>query len=120
MRVSDNADQARTMGSLPQSQAVRLIGFDDARVFPHPLVPINHFLLVTGTKPFANMRVQLVPRVYIRQPDFWGIEVTGSLPGVGVPGDTPYSVEIELLGISPRIGIEIIGAEATKKIKIKL
>lgn len=116
--MSDNGEQARSMGSLPRSEGVRLIDFDDALVLPHPLVPIRHFVLVKGTKPYVNLRVQLVPLAYMRRPAYWGIEVTGSLPGAGLPGDTPYSVELDLLGITPTIGVEVIGANGTKKIKL--
>jgi hypothetical protein len=32
-------------------------------------------------KLYLNMRAQFVPLVYIRRRDYWGIEVTGTLPG---------------------------------------
>jgi hypothetical protein len=42
-------------------------------------LPPPFVLRVSGTKPLANMQVQLVPLVFIRQPEYWGIDVVGSL-----------------------------------------
>jgi hypothetical protein len=65
------------------------------------------------------MEVQLEPLVFIRQPEFWGIEVVGRLPGgIGLPALAPYDVTIPLNGITGTKGIEVIGASRSKKIKV--
>ena len=75
---------AKTFADLPQSESYRLIDFDDVDVRPG-FIPNTFILIVSGTKPYINMKVELAPRVYVKQPDYWGIEVVGSLPGVGLP-----------------------------------
>ncbi|MFC5824917.1 hypothetical protein [Nonomuraea insulae] len=102
---------------LPPATSVRLIDFDEARVVPG-IVPNTFILVVSGTKPYLNMKVRLSPLVYIRQPEFWGIEVVGSLPGVGLPATAPYTVSIPLDGILGTKGIEVIGATTRKTFEV--
>jgi hypothetical protein len=65
------------------------------------------------------MEVQLVPLVFVQQPEFWGIEVVGRLPGgIGLPALTPYDVSIPLSGIIGTKGIEVIGASRSKRIRV--
>ena len=56
--------------------------------------------------------------MYIQQPDYWGIEVVGCLPGgICLPAIAPYSVDL----LDPplgRKGIEIIGASRRQIIEI--
>lgn len=102
---------------LPPATSVRLIDFNEARVVPG-IVPNTFILVVSGTKPYLNMKVRLSPLVYIRQPEFWGIEVVGSLPGVGLPATAPYTVSIPLDGILGTKGIEVIGATTRKTFEV--
>ncbi len=95
--------------SCPQSQSVRLIDFDDAQVVGG-IVKDTYLLMVYGMKPYLNMRVELVPRIYVRQPEFWEIEVVGFLPGIGLPVMTPYNVSLPLDGVRGTEGIEVVGA----------
>lgn len=101
----------------PTSASVRLIDFDEAKVVSG-IVPRTYFLIVSGTKPYLNMTVELSPLVYIRRPEYWGIEVVGSLPGIGLPATAPYTVSIPLDGILGTKGIEVIGANKREKIKV--
>lgn len=48
--------------------------------------------------------------------EYWGIEVVGSLHGIGLPATGPYTVFLPLDGIIGTKGIEVIGA--TKKLQI--
>jgi hypothetical protein len=66
-----------------------------------------------------NMEVTLRPRVYIQQPEYWGIEVVGCLPGFGIPVMTPFTVSIRLAGLMGTEGIEVIGATRSEKIELK-
>lgn len=100
----------------PASQSVRLIDFEVAKVIPKG--PRGYFVVVSGTKPYLNMTVSLSPLVYVRQPEYWGIEVLGSLPGIALPGTAPYTVAIPLNGILGTIGIEVIGARSSQKIEV--
>jgi len=99
----------------PTASSVRLIPFTKAKVVSG-IIPGAYILIVSGIKPYLNMRVRLIPLVYIQRPDYWGIEVVGSLPGIGLPTTAPYTVSLPLDGITGKKGIEVIGAN--KKLKI--
>lgn len=101
----------------PRSGSVRLVNFTKARVVGG-FLPGTYFLIVSGTKPYVNMTVELSPLVYIRQPEYWGIEVVGSLPGIGLPATAPYTVAISLDGILGTKGVEVIGANKRQKIAV--
>jgi hypothetical protein len=101
----------------PVPESVRLIDFERAEVRPG-FLPGTYILVVSGTKPYLNMQVELSPLVYVRRPEYWGIEVIGSLPGIGLPTLTPYTVSLPLDGIQGSIGIEVIGANQTQLINI--
>jgi hypothetical protein len=103
--------------TLPAPSGVRLVDFDEAHVVPG-IVPNTFILVVSGTKPYLNMDVDLVPRVYVRQPEYWGIEVTGMVAGIVLPTEAPYTVTIPLDGIRGTIGIDVIGATTTQKIDV--
>jgi hypothetical protein len=104
--------------TLPPPSSCRLLDFDKDRTEVHPgIVNGTYILVVRGTKPFLNMQVNLVPLVYIRQPEYWGIEVTGCLPGgIGLPAIEPYTVILPLNGTIGTRGIEVIGASCSEKI----
>jgi hypothetical protein len=108
---------AKDFAKNPASASVRLISFTRARVVPG-IVPGTFILIVSGTKPYLNMTVELSPLIYIRRPDYWGIEVVGSLHGIGLPATAPYTVFIPLDGITGTKGIEVIGANKRQKIKV--
>lgn len=101
----------------PPSQSVKIIDFDEAKVVSG-IVPNSYILIVSGTKPYVNMTVELSPLVYVRQPEYWGIEVVGSLPGIGLPATAPYTVSLPLDGILGTKGIEVIGANKQAKIDV--
>lgn len=101
----------------PTPSSLRLIDFSRAEVRPG-FVTGTYILIVSGTKPYLNMTVRLSPRIYIRRPEYWGIEVIGSLPGMGLPATAPYSVSLPLDGILGTKGIEVIGARKTKRFDV--
>jgi hypothetical protein len=86
----------------------RLIPFTDSRVVPG-VVTGTYILIVTGEKPFLNMEVSLIPRIYVVQPEYWEIEVVGVLSGIGLPATEPYSVFISLEAIRGTRGITVVG-----------
>lgn len=102
----------------PAAQSCRLIDFKEAKVFPG-FFPNTWFLVVSGEKPCINMDVSLVSLVYVKCPDYWGIEVVGCLPhGICLPTTGKYQVTIPLAAITGSKGIEVIGARGRKKIKV--
>jgi hypothetical protein len=110
--------QVRDYQSLPQPEACRLIDFEEVEVITLESFPPQYVLVVRGTKPYLNMEVSLRPRVYIRQPEYWGIEVVGCLPGIGLPALAPYTVSIRLAGFVGTKGIEVIGATHSEEIDL--
>lgn len=109
---------SETFLSAPAAESVRLIPFDEAEVRPG-FVPNTWILIVSGTKPCINMEVRLIPRIYIRQPEYWGIEVTGILPGgICLTATAPYTVSLPLDGILGTKGIEVIGSNKQEEIDV--
>ncbi|WP_395293635.1 hypothetical protein ACF9IK_08490 [Kitasatospora hibisci] len=102
---------------LPAPESVRIIDFDEARAVPG-IVPGTFILVVNGVMPYQNMTVRLSPRVYVERPVHWGIEVVGSLPGIGIPATAPYTVSLPLDGVLGTRGIEVIGANRTEQIAV--
>ncbi len=109
--------QLERFNALPRASSCRLIDFERAEVRPG-FVTGTWILIVSGTKPWANMQVSLVPLVYIRQPEYWGIEVVGCLPGVGLPVQAPYTEALPLDSILGTRGIEVIGATRSERIDV--
>ena len=101
----------------PTPSSVRLINFTRAEVRPG-FLPNTWILIVSGTKPYANMTVRLSPLIYVKRPEFWGIEVIGSLPGIGIPVTAPYTVSLPLDHTLGTKGIEVIGASKRQRILV--
>lgn len=98
----------------PVSESSRLIAFEEAKVI-QGIVPDRYILIVSGMKPYLNMDVTLIPRIYIRQPEYWGIEVVGLLHGIGLPAFAPYHVSLPLDGLLGTQGIEVVGANRSER-----
>jgi hypothetical protein len=111
-------DENRTPENLPAAQSSRLIEFERADVISPMIYPPRPTLVVTGQKPWANMEVSLKPLTYIRQPEYWGIEVVGTMPAIGQPAIVPYAVELVLGGTIGSAGIAVIGADRTEQIDL--
>ncbi|RCJ39961.1 hypothetical protein A6769_05240 [Nostoc punctiforme NIES-2108] len=101
--------------ALPKPESSRLIDFEEAEIRPG-IVSDTYILIVRGTKPYLNLEVNLVPLVYVQQPEYWGIEVVGTLPGIGLPATAPYTVSLPVDGIRGKQGIEVIGANCSKQL----
>jgi hypothetical protein len=101
------------------AQSIRRIPFKTAKVVPG-IVSGTHILIVSGETACINMKVRLSPLIYIRCPEYWGIEVIGTLAGHCIVGivPTPYTVSIQLTGITGSKGIEVLGAGQSKRIKV--
>jgi hypothetical protein len=103
---------------LPAPESCRIVDFERAEVVTLESFPPQYVLVVSGTKP-ASMKVELVPRIYIRQPEFWGIEVIGCLPGgIILPAFVPYTVSLSLAGITGTEGVEVIGANRAQQLAV--
>lgn len=101
----------------PESKGCRLIDFEEATIHPG-ILPNTFFLVVKGQKPCINMEVKLWPLVYVDCPEYWEIEVVGCLNGPCLPAAGSYTVTIPLQGNTGYEGIEVVGANKRKKIKV--
>lgn len=97
----------------------QLIEFERADVISPMIYPARPRLVVSGRKPWANMTVSLGPREYVKRPDYWEIEVVGTMPQIGQPAIVPYSVELDLEGTIGSIGIEVVGSDKTERIEVQ-
>jgi hypothetical protein len=106
--------QARPAGG----QTSQPIDFQKVSVVPG-VVNDTWILNVAGEAPCANMEVTLDPAVYITQPEYWEIQVTGTLPdGICLEAIKPYEVSLDITGTIGKIGIEVVGATRRKKIDV--
>jgi hypothetical protein len=109
--------QLKAFTALPASSSCRIINFETAQVVPG-FVPKTFFLIVTGVKPWVTMSVELRPLIYIRQPEYWGIEVVACQHGIGLPMQVPYHVALDITHVLGTKGIEVIGASSKKVIAV--
>ncbi len=101
---------------LPPATSCRLIDFETAEVIL--LSPVSLVLVVEGEKPYANMRVELVPGPPPTEQEWWDVEVVGCLSGIGLPVLTPYSATLEVLGSGGFKGFRVIGATKTAEVPV--
>ncbi|MFI7602527.1 hypothetical protein [Actinoplanes sp. NPDC049681] len=100
-------------------ESSQLIEFERADVISPMIYPARPRLVVSGRKPWANMTVSLVPCVYVSPPDYWAIQVVGTMPQIGQPAIVPYVVELDLDDTIGNIGIEVVGADKTERIEVQ-
>jgi len=104
--------------ALPPATTPKRLDFSFARLITLESFPPQFVLEVSGTKPYVNMDVALEPLVYVRQPEYWEIEVVGKLAGIGLPVATPYRVSIRLNGIIGTRGVEVVGASRRQRFDV--
>ena len=103
---------------LRPSESVRRLDFDEARVVPG-FVTGTYILIVSGEKPYLNMQVELVPRIYVRQPEWWGFEVVGSIPGgIGLPAFGRYTADKDITSVTGTKGVEVFGTDYSLKLPV--
>jgi hypothetical protein len=106
------------------TEGTRLVDFERADVITPMIEPPRPRLVVSGVT-VVPMRVSLVPLVYVSRPPYWGIQVVGSTGDETGPRpvhpitSVPYSVELELAGITGTEGVEVIGASRTERIAVQ-
>jgi hypothetical protein len=109
-------EQPQALQDLPQPVSTRLIDFEHSEILTLESFPPQYVLVVSGRKPYWNMKVTLSPLTYIQQPEYWGIEVVGSVGGRVLPSPgAPYTVSLPLAGLRGTCGIEVIGASRSER-----
>jgi hypothetical protein len=96
----------------------RVVAYEKADVIPG-FVSGTFLLVVSGQVGCWNMEVALTPVIYIRCPDYWEIEVVGTMPGgFCLEAIKPYVVTIPLSGITGSKGIEVVGANKREQFQV--
>jgi hypothetical protein len=103
---------------VPDPSSCRPIDFTRAFVRTLDTSPPVHVLVVSGLKPSSNMDVVLSPVTYIRQPEYWEIEVQGCMRGLGLPVLTPYTATLRLGSTIGTMGVEVVGATRSQRIDV--
>jgi hypothetical protein len=114
-------EQPQRLQDLPQPVSTRLIDFERVEILTLESFPPQHILVVSGRTPYWNMKVALSPLTYIQQPEYWGIEVLGSVGQIALPSPgAPYTVSLPLAGSIGTCGIEVIGATRSERHDISI
>jgi hypothetical protein len=117
IQIMTKEECMKEFSALPKATSCRLIDFARCEIRPG-FLPDTYILIVSGIQPYANMRVDLVPLIYIRQPEYWEIEVVGRLRGIGLPVLTPYTVSLPLDGVRGIHGVEVVGAKRREQLDV--
>jgi len=116
--AADAEREIAAFAKSPEAKTCRRIDFETAEVRPG-IVGGTWILVVRGQKPCANMAVELVAYVYVRQPEYWEIEVVACLKGgICLPAQTPFTAALPLAGVTGTKGVQVVGATKTKKIDV--
>ena len=100
----------------PAPTSSRLIDFERVEIITLESFPPESVLVVSGVKAAANVEVSLNPLAYVRQPEYWGIEVVGTTRGEnGSVAPVPYQDWLSLPGVIGTKGIEVIGAGRSER-----
>ena len=101
--------------SLPYAVSCRRVDFDLVEVRDSTPHRGGRFVVVSGIKPWTDLRISLEPLLYRDPPDFWVIEVVGRLTASGLPGLVDFSAALPLGNLQGRRGIEIVGATRSER-----
>ena len=98
-----------TLAAGKKPTGVVLLDIEDAQLTPG-IVKDTYFLTVSGTKPWLTMKVEFLPLIYVRQPEYWGIQIVGVQSGIGLPATAPFTHTEEVTQYLGTKGVEAIGA----------
>jgi hypothetical protein len=105
------------------SPVERLIDFQTAVVITPMIYPPRPRLVVSGVTNIPST-VSLVPLDYVSPPSYVGIQVVGRAEGDGGPrpghpiAGIPYSVELDLAGVTGTEGVEVVGQTTTERLVV--
>src|SRR3712207_5999718 len=95
------------LGTLPGSASYQRLEYEQAGIIMLQRSPAQYFVVVTGTRPYLNMVVDLVPLEHPRTSDYWGIELIGRLYGSALPVECRFTVALPLTGTLGIRGVEV-------------
>jgi hypothetical protein len=74
------------------------------------------FLIASGTLPCLNMEAELLPVMYIMQPEWWVISLTGKQDGdICMESIKPYAIRRNISHDIGTKGIEVVGSDGSKR-----
>jgi hypothetical protein len=116
---ADRGERAMQEPAETPEQTEAPIDFDQAVVISPMIYPPRPILVVSGRKSHP-MTVRLVPRTYIRRPEYWGIDVIGVTTAGPMPMITniPYLVDLDLEACTGTLGVEVVGATMTEQLAV--
>jgi|SRR5581483_6147864 len=103
--------------TLKPATGTYLLHIDSAELRPG-FIKGTYFLIVKGTKPWVTMAVSFSRHIYIRQPEYWGIEVVGMQDGIGLPQTAPFVHAEDVTGSVGTKGVEVIGSNQTIRVDL--
>ena len=109
--ATPNAAMAPTTTDAINSQCT-LVSFDSASLVPDSTTA-RVTLVVKGTSAYSNVAVELIPSIYIQQPDYWTIKVFGCASGIGLPVLTSYTAKLDVTNTMGKIGVEVLGTNGS-------
>jgi hypothetical protein len=101
----------------------RLIDFERVDVISPMIYPPKPRLVVRGLLPTPGTTVTLQPLMYISRPQYWGIQVVGTIEDAELPASADaeqgrYAAELDLAGVTGTEGVEVIGASQTERVVV--
>jgi hypothetical protein len=102
---------------LPPATTCRTLPYDTVQIVPG-IVPGTWFATVRGSKPLKSMDVRVVPVAYVRQPEYWLMEVVGCYQSPTLQITGSYSVVADISTTRGKKGIEIRGANKSEKFEV--
>src|SRR5688500_7580023 len=115
----DRGERAMQDEVKPQETTEAPIDFEEAVVISPMIYPPRPVLVVSGRKAHP-MTVRLVPRTYLQQPEYWGIDVIGVTEAgpMLMITNIPYMVDLDLAGCTGTRGVEVFGATMTEQLDV--
>ena len=115
--MTKKQDDTDTLKKLKPASGSHLLEIDSAELRPG-FVKGTYFLIVKGTKPWVTMVVSFSPYIYIRQPEYWEIEVVGTQNGIGLPRTAPFEHAEDVTASLGTKGVDVIGSNQTIRVAL--
>ncbi|MEP3226672.1 MAG: hypothetical protein ABJO01_11905 [Parasphingorhabdus sp.] len=125
---NDEQMKAGIMAASGKSGRVNAADFDSAELRAGPTLGQGLYLIVSGPMPQPGAHIKFLPVVGDFQPDYQQIELAwearaandhdGTVDRTRSGGTDRYEKSMPLSGLSGKKGIELIGANATKKFNL--
>jgi heat shock protein HslJ len=110
-----------TSSTPPRNGACHDIDFIEAVVDSRPTSSTEPRYVLTVSGVLGNTREQahLIPVTYVRQPEYWRIEVVScTRADIGAPVETPFKISLDVTNTLGTQGIEVTGPTRSQRIDV--